>query len=346
MTNANHQISVIITVHKERRQYLPDAVNSVLKYKPNNLSLQIVIASDYNDVYLENLTKNFNVKLVTCGDSLGEKLIAGLENSTYDLIAFLEDDDMFLPKKLERVDQLFSEFPNLEYYHNEAELLQEGNNAIDDNHTINNDIIISRASDYKHFWKLKPDYNMSSIVISRSLADAVIRKVENNTDFLSVSPDTFIFLTALDNDGTVGIDRNRLSLVRIHESLSQVSPRKGFEKFIELGIDNELKFYSEYLKFFSLFSNKKVQKLISIKLTRVSISLTLLNKNNKRVSARELFRYLVDNIKLFRNGDSILHMIYILFLAVIPVKISKPLYRKRYFNYIRISKNPPLEQVR
>ena len=335
MTVANHQISVVITVHKGRKQYLPDAVNSVLKNKPNNVSLEIVIATDYNDGYLENLRKDFNVRLVTCGDSLGEKIITGLENSNCDLIAFLEDDDIFLPKKLERVDQVFSKFPSIEYYHNEAELLQEGNSIIEAGYSINNGVTISGASDYKQFWKLRPDYNMSSIVISRSLADAVIQKVGNNTDFLSVSPDTFIFLTALDKNAKVCIDRNRLSLVRIHESLSQVSPRNDFEKFIELRIDNELKFYSEYFKFSSVFSSGIVQNVISIKLIRISISLTLLNKNDKRVSTRVLFGYLIDNTKLFPNGDSIFHMIYILFLAIIPVKISKPLYRKRYFNYMK-----------
>jgi len=114
-------ISVLILAH-DRRKYLFDAINSVLSQDfPRDRYEVLVVKYELDcgkeiDKKLEELgVRVINTKEV----SLGAKIAVGAEKANGDVLAFLEDDDLFLPGKLSRLYEAFNKDKKIGYYHNE-----------------------------------------------------------------------------------------------------------------------------------------------------------------------------------------------------------------------------------
>lgn len=108
-------ITAIITVHKSRKQYLPQALASVLAQETGNFKLETVVVADYEDDTSGLAT---GVRWVSVdNESLGAKIAEGIEESKGDVIALLEDDDVWLPGKLRFVASRFKEVRGLAFLH-------------------------------------------------------------------------------------------------------------------------------------------------------------------------------------------------------------------------------------
>lgn len=104
-------VSVIIPTYN-RYTYLLNAVNSVLNQTYTNT--EIIIVNDFSSqgeynsldisdsrVKIINLDKETNSRVVCGFPSVGYVRTIGIKNSTGQYIAFLDDDDIWLPNKLE-----------------------------------------------------------------------------------------------------------------------------------------------------------------------------------------------------------------------------------------------------
>ncbi|XDF44303.1 glycosyltransferase family 2 protein [Saccharolobus solfataricus] len=107
-------ISVIITAYN-RKEYLKEAVDSVLTQTLPRDEYEIIVVKnfkDYDDYLKENGVKSIYTDRIPSGD----KITIGIEESKGEVISFL-DDDLFVPWKLEKVKSIFQD-DNVVYYHN------------------------------------------------------------------------------------------------------------------------------------------------------------------------------------------------------------------------------------
>ncbi len=110
-------ISVIITAH-DRREFLLEAVNSALNQTLPKDEYEIIVVKNFEDERIDRFLEEHNVKnIVTKEEPLGAKIVKGVEESRGEVVSFLEDDDLWLPQKLEIVKQVFKD-KDVMYYHN------------------------------------------------------------------------------------------------------------------------------------------------------------------------------------------------------------------------------------
>jgi Glycosyltransferases involved in cell wall biogenesis len=110
-------ISVIITAHN-RREFLLEAVNSALNQTLPKDEYEIIVVKNFEDERIDKFLEEHGVRnIVTNEGPLGAKIARGVEESKGEIISFLEDDDLWLPQKLEKVKQVFQD-ENVIYYHN------------------------------------------------------------------------------------------------------------------------------------------------------------------------------------------------------------------------------------
>jgi glycosyltransferase involved in cell wall biosynthesis len=109
-------VSVIIPTHN-RAEFIADAITSVLEQTYKNFELFIVddastditaeVVSKFDDKRIHYIRHDTNK-----GGSAARN--TGIRNSTYDYIAFLDDDDEWLPDKLEKqVQTILSSIPEV-----------------------------------------------------------------------------------------------------------------------------------------------------------------------------------------------------------------------------------------
>ena len=104
MSEASHpKISVIIPT-KDRVEYITEAIQSVLKQTYQDFEILIIDGSSTNGT--KDIIKKLKDKRIGYFYQKGKKSLAGARNqgikeSQGEFIAFLDDDDLWLPRKLE-----------------------------------------------------------------------------------------------------------------------------------------------------------------------------------------------------------------------------------------------------
>lgn len=105
----NSKVSVIIPTYK-RSEYLERAIDSVLNQTYSNIEIIVVDDNNPSSTYRTNTINkmqkykcNEKVKYIQNTENLGGALArnVGITKATGDLITFLDDDDIYLPRKIE-----------------------------------------------------------------------------------------------------------------------------------------------------------------------------------------------------------------------------------------------------
>lgn len=112
-------VSVIIPTYK-RYNTLSRAIKSVVYQTYKNIEILIVDDNDPNDSYSQGLKKMVfelgipNLKLVTQEKHINGAAArnAGIKNAKGEFIAFLDDDDLWLPEKIEKEVEFIKQLPN------------------------------------------------------------------------------------------------------------------------------------------------------------------------------------------------------------------------------------------
>ncbi len=110
------KISVIVAVHNSER-YLDACVASVAAQKLEDIELILVndASTDGSAAKMEGYAATYPSLTILClktdGAGLSDTRNTGLRHATGDFIAFLDDDDTYLPKGLETLLRLFERAP-------------------------------------------------------------------------------------------------------------------------------------------------------------------------------------------------------------------------------------------
>lgn len=109
-------ISVIITAYN-RKSYIFNAINSALNQTLNKDKFEVIVVTNFHDKNITELQKDLKIKhLYLQGGTVGKFILEGLNICSGDIITFLDDDDLYDPKRLETIYSLFTKFPELNYY--------------------------------------------------------------------------------------------------------------------------------------------------------------------------------------------------------------------------------------
>jgi glycosyltransferase involved in cell wall biosynthesis len=211
-------ISVVITAYN-RREFIRDAVKSVIDSTLTEDGYELIVVKNFKDEYTDNIVKKLGGKNVFSDFiSIGAKVALGVKAASGDVITFLEDDDMYTPRRLEVIRNEFKCESSLIYYHNNVLVIDElGKPRYDklvEKTNIHEEVIVSTYKDkvdafMSHGWNL--GLRLSSMAVRRSFIMKWVDVIKLFPDLV----DVLIFMLALTDKGVVLHDPRRLTYYRI-----------------------------------------------------------------------------------------------------------------------------------
>lgn len=219
-------LSVIVTAH-DRREYISDALGSVVSQNPG--------VGDFDFVALSNLERStavfvnspLNLRWIhDPSPTVGETIVRAAEMAWGEVLVFLDDDDVFEPGKLSRVQAAFRDRPEILYYHNCFSQFSGrcpdlgGGRSSEPSNSLK-----SPPRGAQHVFgdgdtarllgflaRSNREQNMSSTAIRKDVIlrnRHLVRKIEGLQD-------TFLLFCALRGGGSVLFDDSKLTRVRRH----------------------------------------------------------------------------------------------------------------------------------
>lgn len=216
-------ISVIVTAH-DRKQYLLEAIDSINKQTLSKEKFEVIIIKNYSDKTIDTFSQRFGYKNIVMGGTIGEKVAVGIRESKGFIITFLQDDDLFLPNRLEYIYTTFSQDCNIKYFHNGFSIIDEKSKQKQSRFYFvqpTRDYLLKVQCDKKHsilskMLKRGLDFNLSSMAVSDSILKENLNVISNSM----YSIDSIILLVSLARDNGILLSKNILTMYRFHESVS------------------------------------------------------------------------------------------------------------------------------
>ena len=108
-------VSVIITAY-DRRDFIQEAIDSVINQSLDKSRYEIITVTNFD---FDPISRNTNLIKIIMDGTVGEFLECGIRVSKGEVIAFLDDDDLWEKNRLEIIADCFESVPNLSCYRNE-----------------------------------------------------------------------------------------------------------------------------------------------------------------------------------------------------------------------------------
>jgi len=226
-------ISVIVTAYR-RRQYLYNALMSVKAQTLPKDKYEVIVVKDFEDPQIDNLIKEMGWKSIYSNEEYqGRMYLNGLKEANGDIITFLDDDDKYMPNRLEYVHNVFSQNPDVGYLQHSYTLVgpdgsprpclakEAPKNLVPQDELKLAWDEISKYKWYGHpdpilyifrSYRLYPDRNSTSIVVKRELMD----RHKDLLNGLVYEIDNFLFAAAVADKVSMFFSDARLSSWTFH----------------------------------------------------------------------------------------------------------------------------------
>ncbi|MEM3490386.1 MAG: glycosyltransferase [Nitrososphaerota archaeon] len=291
------KISVIITAY-DRTNFLMEAIRSILQQGNDEFCMEIIVVSN-RDFSLDDTTTKINIRKIIREGTIGEFLAEGIGSATGDIIAFLDDDDVWTENKILRLARVFSDV-SIVFYHNLYSYIDSIGNPlkyvrnVEKNNldSFKSPLVFSPSSDPKRLREAiirRADFNLSCMAIRKE----AILPFMDTLKMITSGQDAFFFWVSVISGGSIYIDSLKLTKYRVHElnvsgagsyekkekelqreirtfslleSLVESTPQKGIEKMI---VSRWLNLYKSEYELISLVFGKGprlslVKKIISL----------------------------------------------------------------------------------
>jgi glycosyltransferase involved in cell wall biosynthesis len=220
-------ITVIVLAH-DRTEYIVGALRSLLRQTLPRDSFEVVIVKNFVLEEADRLAAECGFKSILAeSKAYGENLLKGLNNSSGEFVCLLDEDDLFVPKKLETVLGEFSKHPRVGYYSNNFGIIDSKGGYRPEHWFRRADrkarvragtIYLGPPHQLRQLAKLpplSPDFNSSSITFRRDLLTTAMRDAIRKLDG---GGDTFLFYCAVTSKLELGIGSDILTLYRLHSA--------------------------------------------------------------------------------------------------------------------------------
>jgi glycosyltransferase involved in cell wall biosynthesis len=249
--NKNYLVSVIITTYN-RDEFLEDAINSVVNQTYKNIEI-LVIDDGSSRKYAEAICNKFeNCKYfykVNGGISSARNF--GTQNATGDFIAFLDDDDLFMPEKIEKQIAILTNNLDVDCVHSSAAIIDE--NGIVTGETIGAAVNKANSRSGYVFWNALGNWCI------KSPTPLFRKKVFDKLQFdeqLVVGEDLdfyqrmfyFYKIYYINEPLSYYRDCNSISRLSKNEEKYIGIERRFFENFLKMGIKNPFTLYKIAVK--------------------------------------------------------------------------------------------------
>jgi glycosyltransferase involved in cell wall biosynthesis len=224
-------VTVVITAF-QRKGFLRSAVASVVRQGSDALPVQVVVVKDFANPSIDAYLREMRVDILEpMGSSLSGWIAQALSVAKAPVLAFLDDDDLFLPGRIAALDQRFQEEPRAGYYRNaivKFSAAGDGGPTIPEGPSSPAHWVEDTAKNPRSveaMWVTGAAFNHSSIAVRRELVEAFRSELEQLSDGYS----TFLFYAALDSSYGLIIDPRRWTAFRVHsgnESPLAGAPRR------------------------------------------------------------------------------------------------------------------------
>ncbi len=189
-------VSVIITVY-DRKEFVIEAVKSVINQTTKREEYEIIVVKNYVDEKIDSFLLENKVEVLISEEQIVLFTLEALIKAKGDIISFLEDDDKFLPNKIEEVMKIFHDNPRVAYLHNNFyEATRKGgirkksliSQARRDYLLNTSKLTQRRRSPLLHYYAF---YNASSISVRK---DVLLKLMEEHPDLIRGPPDIYLLL--------------------------------------------------------------------------------------------------------------------------------------------------------
>lgn len=233
------KISVLVLAYN-RQDFLKEAIDSVLNQTLPGEFYEIVLVKNFDFQYSDNLQEGGLLKNVFSNQkSMGKFIVDGMNKCNHEIIAFLEDDDLWEPDRLEKIHEIFLTNSELCYYHNSVIHVDVNGNPISfgSGHEVGawgrsqNSILLGNSHKKNYINKIGryfPDFNLSSIVLRVSFYN----DSEETLSLMDTAVDTYLFFVALNSKGSILLDPSPLTKYRHHGQSQSGGESSDIEKYL------------------------------------------------------------------------------------------------------------------
>ena len=223
------KLSVIITAHN-RKNYLENALESLIDQTLDRNLFEIIVVKNFYDGNLDQLLeRNGVISIFSDTEFLGNDKVLGIKAAAGDIICFLDDDDLFLPKKLETVLHFFNIHPDLVFYRNNPVFFDEKGKReqIIRGASKMHDFLNPNYREIKTLLEDRVAFNSSCISIRKDLVSGNLdefARIKNVVDY-------YMFILACNSRNRIIADTAELTKYRISGKLSTSRPTGNFVEF-------------------------------------------------------------------------------------------------------------------
>jgi len=251
-----------------RDQYLWGALESILDQESKN-GFDVVLVTGLTNLSVparlvaKAKERAINLQVVvTPPGPVGVGLFHGLRSSRGEIIAILDDDDLWAPGKIRMLEDAFERHPEIDFVHNSQVFIDQNNSPLGpfNLHRLVRhpssliaegcSLLLDGASPVAmpRAMRFAPGFNNSSVTVRKSLLEEVAPLLPR----LRRGEDTFLYVCALARGRLLYLVSDRLSFYRVHRTGSTVAPPPStsaispYEHFV-LGHIESLSLAAEYV---------------------------------------------------------------------------------------------------
>jgi len=310
-------ISVIIPVYN-RTQYVGEAINSVFSQTLHREKYELIIVTNVD------LLEKEGVRIIKSKDKWqGPKFAQAIEEAKGEVISLLDDDDLFLPNKLEVVYKVFKENEKLGLLKNPIKWVNEqGKEWLDplprEPITLaSKDLNLDKLSEAIRY---KVWFNSSSLSFRK-------RDILNYIDYLKevkLVIDAFIGLLFLFTTQVV-IWNQPLSVYRV---LSTSTSRKlsSLDQYIEHKRTLERIAYEDYVTLYNALKSAGFEKILEKIINYQKIIVKLWSKEPVKLNLKEA----LNSLSLDNPKASKFEILSLYLASSLPYFMKKTVYKKFY----------------
>lgn len=224
-------VTVIVYSYK-RKEFILDAVNSVIRQSYPRDQMQVIVVKGFQDSRIdEDLNRVADLVMVVDDPAHGAKLAPAIERAKGDLIFLLDDDDLFTQDKISRITQLFEADPNLLFVHNAETRIGSTGELLE-----GKDTLVPKAPlflETNQFGRKEISlfllYRANWFSSCMAFRKVVLSSLSSQIRKINQSIDPFLFMILFNFNGRIMLIPDRLTLYRVHQSTTNYAA--DFEEF-------------------------------------------------------------------------------------------------------------------